>query len=372
MRLHPSDMGNEWHVLFVRRRTRQGARLPLRPLAATSDEAEKRVGLLGRLWTRGLPISQKAAAKTLPCAARETRRPLLAGTILAAVLAASALAGFASPNNSAEGIVLAAAFSLAAFWTLAVVVPRRRFRRLHRRPLTVVEVEDVLREATRPPRPTGSVFVALANELRRTLMTRDDAAVRTQPPFRDLEIAFLTLIRDALDRPDYENALAERDLHDALRALGDAISRLPHVSASPAETIVLRQNASAIRARNDNDAVVAASLARQADALEREADAADETNVLARRTAFLRQELLAQTRALRAGLFAAVHNTSSAAPAQNPSALTDLAQAVEAVAGEAKALARAQLELDEVNEPDEFIRSASTASPVEARLRQRR
>lgn len=377
MRLYPSDLGNEWHVLLVRRRTQQGARLPLRSLTTMSGDAAegKRIGRLGQLWTWGLPVSREAAAKTLPDAARETRRPLIAGIVLAAALAVPALAGFASPDNSAEGILLAAVFSLGAFWTLAIVVPRRRFRRLHRRPLTDVEVDDLLRQATRPIRPagTGSVFVALAGELRRTLTTRDELpleAARTPPPLGDLEIAFLTLIRDVVVLPGLENALAEHDLRDALLALGEAISRLPHVPASPAETIVLRQNASAARARarNEDDPVVAASLARQADALEREAEAADETNVLARRTAFLRQELLAQTRALRAGL-SAFHNTSST-PAWDASALTGLAQAVEAVAGETKALALARRELDEANEPG--WTASAAAPPVEARLRQRR
>jgi hypothetical protein len=91
--------------------------------------------------------------------------------------------------------------------------------------------------------------------------------------------------------------------------------------------------------------------------------------VIARRTAFLRQELLAQTRALRAGLFAAAtQNTSATAPAQNPSALSSVARAVEAVAGEAKALARARIELDE---SDKFVPSLSPAPLAEVRLRQR-
>ena len=371
MRLYPWDLGDQWHVLFVRRRTRRRARLPLRSLLTTTEPAG-RIGPLGRLWTRGRPVSRAVAAQTLPDAIHETRGPVIAGAALAAVLA---LVGFSSSGNGVEGVLLAAAFSLGAFWTAAVLVPRRRLRRLHEQPLTGAETDALLREAARPLRPTGSVFVALAGELRRTLMTRDEAATRTPPPFGDLEIAFLTLVRDMLARPNSQNAVAERDLRDTLRALGEAVVGLPHVAASSAETIVLRQNATAIsaRARDEKDPIVAASLLRQADALKRQAEAADETNVLARRTAYLRQELLAQTHALRTSLAA----TAAARPGDtltaNPSALADLAQAVEAIVGEAQALSRARRELDEINEPDWTDPGrVSAAPPAEVRLRQRR
>jgi hypothetical protein len=181
----------------------------------------------------------------------------------------------------------------------------------------------------------------------------------------DLDVAYLTLVRDALRHEVAPGG--ERDLRQTLRDLGDAIGGLPRgVSASPVEIPLLRQNAQIVgsRAEHETDPVVAASLRRQAEALLRRAEAAEQTNVLARRTAFLRQELAAQVEALRAGL-AALGNTSSSAPvtATNPAALSRLSETVRTIADEAQALAHARAELDE---PSVTVRENPARTPAPA------
>ena len=93
-------------------------------------------------------------------------------------------------------------------------------------------------------------------------------------------------------------------------------------------------------AEQELDAVSAASLDRQADALLRRADAQERSATLLRRASVLRSEMIAQTEALRAGL-AGFH-----AGQTDVTGLADLADVARRVAGEATSVARARDELD--------------------------
>jgi hypothetical protein len=104
----------------------------------------------------------------------------------------------------------------------------------------------------------------------------------------------------------------------------------------------LRREAAQLRTRanEETDEVTAASLSRQAEARERSADAAERSSLVLRRTAALRDELAAQTEALRLGLAALYSGAGDAAD------LSHLAATVRGVADEANAVADARAELD--------------------------
>jgi len=107
-------------------------------------------------------------------------------------------------------------------------------------------------------------------------------------------------------------------------------------------TEVLRRTAAEtlVQAQAEPDRVVAASLIRRVEALHRRADATTRANVLVRRFSVLRQEMAAETEALRAGL--AAYYTG----AHDITDLTRLAEDMQRVAAEAAAMTAAVEEVD--------------------------
>lgn len=333
MRLEPQDLGTRWHVFLVRERTRSWwSRL------TKKDAPEPRLGFLGRLWNRRLKIDPEAAAATFPYAADETLGATYGlGATLATVGASVAAAlALGSPDIAtvAHSVGMAAAVGVGAAggWVGAVALPRAVLRKLHRRPLSRDEIEDVLGMESEGP---------FLHRLAAHLMERFGAAA---PEASDpLERAFLQLVLEALRRDI--PAEAEEDIRVALRALGDAISDLPQPLETSDEMIALRQKAAAFtsRAQQEPDRVVAASFERQAEALRRQADAVEETNRLARRIQVLRQEMATQIAALRSGL--AVFGACGTDDVQ---VLIRCAEAVRGIATEAASVARARDELNGV------------------------
>lgn len=130
--------------------------------------------------------------------------------------------------------------------------------------------------------------------------------------------------------------------------MGEAIDRLPAtrvVADSPdILTEVLRRTATQTltQAQREADRVVAASLVRQAEAMQRWADATHRANLLVRRFGALRQEMAAETEALRAGLSAYYTGANDIAD------LTRLAEDVRRVAAEAASVTAAVEEVDQV------------------------
>ena len=134
---------------------------------------------------------------------------------------------------------------------------------------------------------------------------------------------------------------AER-VRAALRAVGEAIEKLPAVAVPRASVDTLRAEAvqAMAEARAETDSVVAASHERRADALERSASGAQRSQTLMRRASALRGEMLAQIESLRLGLVG--FETASG----DVSGLASLADAVRTVAEESVSVADARAELD--------------------------
>jgi hypothetical protein len=157
-----------------------------------------------------------------------------------------------------------------------------------------------------------------------------------------LERAFLTLVRDALNQGVPETV--DKEVRNAIRALAVAIERLPPLTASgDVDTNRLLEEAERVQqaAANETDTVTAASLLRQSEALLRSAQAAERAAVALRRNAALRQEIAAQTEALRLGL-ASLYSGSG-----DTGELVRLAEQVQAIANDANAVVDARTELEE-------------------------
>ena len=261
-----------------------------------------RLGLMGRLWARGSGLSPEVAAAGLD-AMRGQAYGMTWGLTSGSV-------GFWVPaiGLAASGQHEAAAFmaSLGVMMSgVGLWVPGHWLRRVCRPPVSAAEVE-ALRGST-------------ADEL---------------------ELAYLRLVMDTVQQGVAPDA-ADR-VRAALRAVGEAIDLLPAVALPRASVDALRAEAAQAQAeaRAETDGVVAASHERRAEALERSASAAQRSQILMRRAAALRGEMLAQIESLRLGLVG--FETASG----DVSSLTSLADAVRAVAEESVSVADARTELD--------------------------
>ena len=65
MRLLPEDLGTKWHILTARNRSLGMASAWVKP-------TDPRLGVLGKRWIKGLPISPEVAAETLPLTKNKT------------------------------------------------------------------------------------------------------------------------------------------------------------------------------------------------------------------------------------------------------------------------------------------------------------
>ncbi|MES2462562.1 MAG: hypothetical protein V4671_18420 [Armatimonadota bacterium] len=191
----------------------------------------------------------------------------------------------------------------------------------------------------------------------------------------ELERSYLTLVMDVSRQEVASQAAAgidagpRADLREALQALGDAIDRLPTGRVvgngsgnerSDIMTEVLRRTAEETlrQAQAEPDRVVAASLVRQVEALHRRADATARANTLVRRLSALRQEMAAETEALRAGLAAYYTGAGDVAD------LTRLVQSVREVAREAASVTSAVEEVDGLTDGSFSADSRSATAPA--------
>ena len=315
MDIYPQDLGSRWHLALARKRAAalppHRGRGPLRgggdeDGAAVSAPERGRVGRLGRWWSGGAGLDRSTAATGIAALGDRPRR---AATLLALHSLGMAGAAVATLFVGPDAFPATAMLSLTALASGAgsALLPRWWFRRVHNRPLGAGEVDDLF------------------------AMTQDE-----------LERTYLTLVREVARQS--VPAEAGEALRASLRALGEAIHRLPPgtTTAAAADTAALRREAAQVRneARSDADPVTAASLERQAEALERRAEALARSNTLVRRGAVLRREMVAQIEALRAGLI------GFDAGATDTSGLAFLAESARDVAAEAASVAAAREELD--------------------------
>lgn len=271
MKLYPQDLRENDHARIVRQRSvyastsANGAGSSYNP---NTPLPEPHLGVLGKLWAKGLGMTDRQAAVGNASAAEWTGTagwltallgPLLPGMIVLIMAKKSGL----DPAMAWMSFAAATAgLSALGFGPFA----RAAFRSLHK-PLHAVELEGLMR---------GS----------------ED----------ELEVAYLRLVRDALLTDASEKA--EADIRASIEALGQAIERLPAVTVEPIDTAALRLEATQLQqqALTEPDRVTADSLTRRADALERRAKAHDNSALLSKRAAALRAEILAQIETLREGL----------------------------------------------------------------------
>ena len=156
--------------------------------------------------------------------------------------------------------------------------------------------------------------------------------------------SYLDLAHSVLNLPATKDATADREVREAITALGIAVEALPPepkvVTDDPA---VLRADSEmqTLRAQAETDSVIAASLRRRAESLLRRADTAARTLLLLRRNGALREEVGEQIRALQTSLTALQVRGRQSVPE-----LSGLAASIHRVALEANAVTVARAEVD--------------------------
>ena len=324
--------------------------------AVWTKPAAPRLGTLGKRWIQDLPVSDEVAAETLPVSADKTSHTAWAfGGTTAAVVAGLVfgLGGDLLAHGNVAGFLTAETLTLlfgsAAGYASFIGLPRLHLKKLHQTAVTEEELAPFL-TGNVPGLP--HVFGAMAGKLLRFL--NQSAPVETEQD--PLETAFLSLVRDCL-RNDTVPENQQDELRAALRAIGEALCRLPPIDTlenTGSSILAANQRAEAqmLRARSnrESDAVVAGSLERQAAALENAAHASENGVVVARRVRALRQELRAQMEVLRLTLPAwgrpARTQTAQNHAAHTEATLGNIAEAVQSVAREAVSITDAHDELD--------------------------
>ncbi|WP_309719948.1 hypothetical protein [Armatimonas sp.] len=309
MQLYPQDLSDNDHARLIQKRalTSSGSAAAYDPNAPLP---EPKLGKLGRLWSKGLGMTDRQAAVGNANASSWTLAtgwctaifgPFLPGLIVLIMARKHGL----DPNIAWASFGAATAgFSAMGFGPFA----KAAFRSLHK-PLQVTEIEGLIKDT--------------ADELDR---------------------AYLALLRDVLltDVPEK----AEADIRAAVAALGEAIERLPSVMTEPVDTTLLRAEAAQLaqQALTEPDRVTADSISRRADALERRAQAHEKSALLSKRATALRAEIQAQIETLREGLVG--HQLEDGV---GPTvAFAELSDTARRVAQEAAAAAEARQELAQV------------------------
>lgn len=155
---------------------------------------------------------------------------------------------------------------------------------------------------------------------------------------------YINLARSVLALPPTHDAQAEREVGDAVSALGAAIVALPpepNVAMDDPDALRAEAQAQEIAAATEADPVIAASRRRRTESLARRADTAARTILLLRRNRALREEVGEQVRALQTSL-----NALQVGGRQSAPELAGLAASIQRVALEANAVTVARAEVD--------------------------
>jgi hypothetical protein len=304
MALLPADLGARWMLLVLRKRLMQSniqnAALP--PFSVPKEGSRTPL----RRWM----MHKADIAPELENAVYHLMRPMMRGFIGGFIgggtgFLAPAILGFVFHQ---PGLAIPMLLGWVAFASIGLFAPRHLIAKYCNTPLSADEVE-MLRKETADP----------------------------------LELAYLDLVREAttqnLDATDTAG-----DLREAIRTLGEALTTLPQNSSPlPEDATALLREAHEARqkAGAESDPIVAASLLRRAEAQERSAQTIERSHQILRRAATLREELAAQTEALRLSVVAA-----SRGEQVNVREVAQLAEAVQAVGKEADNIATARAELD--------------------------
>jgi hypothetical protein len=315
MEIFPQNLTSRYHIELVRRRSAKGFGEP----KVDEPLPKPLLGKMGRYWAKGTDLTEEQAALAAPASATGTMSvaalAVLMGTVVTG-LASVALGG--SLHNAPLGFSAFGA-GVTGMWLLghgpfAQVV----FRKAHEA-LSPKEVEDLIGRCP-----------------------------------DELTKAYLQLVRDATLVPASETVAQK--LREAISALGEAIEALPAVVIEPQDTTLLRTQALELRERSvaESDALIAQSLARQADSFEQRAESQAKSALVSRRASVLRDEILAKIAALRDAL--AAQQTG----ALDATALASLSESARSVAKESQSAASAHEELERYLTPQEALLQKNT------------
>jgi hypothetical protein len=348
MELKPADLGERWHILLIRQRAFPPS--VFQRLFPRAEEEQKvvRVGPLKRRWIKGLSGTEKAHKESLRITRKDAKGNgwVVSGLIgIPSSLATIAILaeGHGVPVMPfllmGTGAVLSAAHGLH-------FGPRRRQYKLHETPLKPNEI-DYLHQSVRGSKnqafPERLVSVVIDQ-----LGLRDELRAGMSEP-DELVSTYLSLVREVLAAENLPER-SQDDLRKTIKAIGETMTVLPPpapVTTNPEEARLLVNEAERLfsRAQDERDSVIAASLARQAEALVQRASAGQNAEKLTRRTRVLRQELLAQIETVRASLPTLTQGAVLQGTSLPFAGFAQVADSVADVYREAAALANAQDEL---------------------------
>ncbi|MEO7717492.1 MAG: hypothetical protein ABIY70_14930 [Capsulimonas sp.] len=166
---------------------------------------------------------------------------------------------------------------------------------------------------------------------------------------KDLEVAYSMLLRSVIEAQGLSPS-AQRNVHEALIDIGDLVTKLsvspaPSMTGDPAN-IQRQADETEERARHESDAVVAASLRRQADTLRGSAVLAGQRSTLRRRREAAQGEVLTQIQAMQVSL------ESHALSGQNESGdFEGLSTNIQQIAAEVNSTLNARDEVRSVIDP---------------------
>ena len=170
---------------------------------------------------------------------------------------------------------------------------------------------------------------------------------RAQDPLLN---SYLALAYSVINLPPTNDETANREVRDAITALGVAVEALPPEQQVVTEDPAALRAEAQIQIENahlETDAVIAASRRRRAESLLRRADTSARTLLLLRRNRALREEVAEQIKALQTSLTALQVGGRQSAPE-----LSGLAASIHRVALEANAVTVARAEVDTLlNQP---------------------
>ncbi|WP_395144721.1 hypothetical protein [Armatimonas sp.] len=308
MDIFPQNLSSRYHVELVRRRSAKGFGEP----QVDEPIPKPQLGKIGSYWAQGMELTEEQAALAAPASAMGTKGVASVTMLLGGIFVAlTGVAVGASLRNAALGFSVFGAGTTALWFLAHGPVAEFVFRKAHEA-LSPKEVEDMIS--------------------------------RCQD---ELSKAYLQLARDAvLVEANEATALKVRE---ALSALGEAIDALPAVVIEPQDTGLLRVQARELTesAATETDAVIAASLLRQAESAEQRAESQEKSALVGRRAAVLREEILSKIAALRDAIAAQQSGTLDA------TALAALSESARSVAKESQNAASAHDELERYLIPQE-------------------
>ncbi len=343
MDIYPQDLGLRRQVTLIQMRTRGSAWNS--SSAANAEPPSPYRGTLGRIWAKGLPLTPDESAATLPAAAPHT----LSWMYGAGVSTGTGLL-FLPVLLTFLGTSLESAVAWAGYTAVTSVgvlaLPRWAFHRLHRKPVTLKEIDRLL--------AAQDTSILTGSEKLKAVLDIAEAAVlrgRIQPrpkQYRSvidpLERDYLELVRAVIQLPP-QDAVAENEIREALQAISRTLTDLPPAGAvlTADDPVILGEQAQKLaeKASRERDPVIAASLERRAETMAGLAETVVQAQQLMRRNQALRLEIADQMRALRFSLTA-----SALGQRQESSVLATLAARTQRVAQEAVAVSAARAEVE--------------------------